>query len=303
MTKYQNSFFGMVNTLSGVCEEFQSVWSGNATFSAAMAALDDIAFTQLPALLAQQQSGTRGITATKQTERTTMATALGHMASRIALYALSVENTVLKEEAHLPQSRIRLATDDALVGMVTRITRLATEHLPALAPFGITAADVSALSAKGNAYAALIGAPARQRSSVAEATAALAALANAARTQLRLMDAHMVLWQGSAPAFYETYFIARRITQPGFRTRALEAEVKDKEGAPVQGATLTLPDKRLMRRTSAQGICRIAHLPEGTYQAQLAAPGFAPQELTLRIPGNEGLKLKLVLELLSTEMK
>jgi hypothetical protein len=296
MTKYQNSFLAMAHTTCAVLNSHQSVWSANAGFSAAANALINATKTDAIALIGQQGTKSIGTTAAKQEARAAMGAELAQMASGIALYARTAGNAQLRTEASLTPSRIKAATDDALIGMVTRITRLATEHLPVLAPFGITAADVSALSAKGDAYAPLIGAPARVRQTAAEATAALTALIGDMRANLDTMDDYMILWSKTAPEFHTEYFFARRIVKPGFRTRALEVAVQDAEGAPVAGATFTIPSERIKRKTSERGVCRVSHLPDGTHRAQVSAKGFAPQEVTLQIGGNEGTKLKVVLE-------
>lgn len=296
MTKYQESFLAMTKATRRVLEQYQGVWSTNADFSAAAAALINATMVQVYPLLEKQSAKTIGLTESKKQSRAAIVADLAHMASCIALYAKTAGNAQLRAEAHLTPSRIKAATDDALVGMVLRITRLATQHLAGLAAFGITAADVTALSAKGDAYEPLIGAPARLRQTVTEATADIAALIDGMRANLDTMDDYVNLWRTTAPEFYTEYFIVRRIEKPGFRARALEVAVQDAEGAPVAGATFVLPGERIRKKASARGVCRIAHLKEGTHKAQVSAEGFATQDVTLHIMANQSTKLKVVLE-------
>jgi hypothetical protein len=296
MTKYQDSILRMTKAIRLVLDKYQSIWSTHAEFSAAANALINATMEQVYPLVGQQGTKTTALTESKKQDRAAIVVDLAHMASCIALYAKTAGNAQLKAEAHLMPSRIKAATDDALVGMVLRITRLATQHLPALTPFGITAADVSALSAKGDAYEPLIGAPARLRQTVTEATANLAALISGMRANLATMDDYMIMWSRTEPEFYAAYFEARRIVKPGFRARALEIAVQNAEGAPVAGAVFTMPHERIKKKTSARGVCRISHLPEGTHKAQVSAEGFAPKEIAVQVVGNEGQKLKVVME-------
>lgn len=296
MTKYQNAFSQMLAAVRIICNEYQPIWNTNATFSAAFN--DGIIAIDAPLVTAtgQQSTVTKGVTSIKQEARTALAEQLRFIASRIVLYALNAGDATLQKDAHLPASTIKLAKDDAVVGMVTRITGLATTHLADLASFGVTAAQVSALSAAGIAYAAQIGAPARKRSTSKEATKTIAALIKTARTQLRTMDVHMILWRESNPDFYAQYQMARRIIKPGFRTRALEVSVQDAKGAPVAGAEFHLPSERLMRRTSEKGLCRVAHLPAGEHRAKVRADGYAMQEVVFIIANGQKTRLTLVLQ-------
>lgn len=296
MTKYQDSFLSMTSSVCAVLSAYQSTWSTNAGFSAAANAFMDASKQQANELIGKQTTKSAGLTAGKQQERAALSADLAQMASAITLYALTTGNSQLRAGANLTPTRIKAASDDALVGIVTRITQLATEHLPALAAFGITAADVSALSAKSAAYAPMVGAPRRLRQTVAAATADLAALIKEMRTHLELMDAYVVVWRTSAPEFHSEYFTCRRVVRPGFRTRALELRVQDAEGAPVAGAMFKIPGERITKKTSERGVCRISHLPDGSHRAQVMAKGFAEKEITVQVLGKEGTKMNVVLE-------
>lgn len=295
MIRKQNSFLQMLAVVRQCCNAHQDVWSGNATFSDAFNNGIVVTETVYPSILAQQQQKSTGLTQDKQSKRDTLAGQLRFIAARIELYALNIADETLQRDAHLPPNKIKQAKDDALVGMVTRICGLATTNISGLGPLGLTAADVSALSAMGAEYAALIGTPARVRSSVREATLALKALLSQARAQLKIMDAHMVLWRDSHPDFYAEYFNARKIVDAAFRTRALELAVQDAAGHPLPGVHIAVMNTKLARRTSAKGVCRINHFPEGLHKAQLKAAGFALQELTFSINKGETTKLQAVM--------
>jgi hypothetical protein len=295
MTKHQNAFMQMLAATDVVCQTYASVWSTNVAFSAAFAAGVQDVRTAVAAALAQQGSGTKGITATKRTARKSLEADLFFIASRLEVYAQVAGDATLATEAHLTANGLSRAKDDTLVGIVTRIAALASAHVAALAPYGLTPATVAALSASGTAYTALIGAPARQRGRAKEGTQSIAALLQTARRQLGIMDGLMVLWRDTQADFCEEYFTVRRLKGPGFRRRALELQVQNAEGAAVAGAVLSLPADKLMRRTSARGVCRISHLPEGLHRAELRAKGYTPQEAQISISAGETTRLTFVL--------
>lgn len=298
MNKRLRSFFNMLAAVKAVCIAHQSVWTGNVLFEDAYNKTIIDTETALRPMQSIKASSTQGITGKKQRYRAALNDATVYMASRIALYAATYAKETLEREAHLPPSAAKSATADAIAGIATRIANLAAANLPDLAPFGITGAEVDALRGQVAEFAAMKNAPAEARKNIKDAGLSLEALHKQATARLRILDGHMLLWRDTNAGFYTEYFIARRRIKPGYRTRSLELRVEDAAGAPVPGAAFSMLSQKLMRRTSARGICRIGHLPEGTHRAQVLAEGYVPQEVSWISMSGEGVKLKVVMEAL-----
>jgi Carboxypeptidase regulatory-like domain len=82
----------------------------------------------------------------------------------------------------------------------------------------------------------------------------------------------------------------------------LTGTVNDPSSAPVVGVHLTLSslDRAIQTKSGADGRFRFDNVPEGTYNLELLAPGFAKQELPVELSKTLPRSLTIVLQSLSS---
>jgi hypothetical protein len=82
----------------------------------------------------------------------------------------------------------------------------------------------------------------------------------------------------------------------------LTGTVNDPSSAPVVGVHLTLSslDRAIQTKSGTDGRFRFENLPEGTYELELSAPGFAKRELPVELSKTLPQSLTIVLQSLSS---
>jgi hypothetical protein len=167
--------------------------------------------------LAQNQSvDATGLAADKQQLRKDMAAAAAVIALAVNAYAKKVKNNDLAAQSAVTASDMTSGRDTTAADTARNVHAAATANLANLAPYGVTAAKLTDLKAKIDAYAASLSKPRDAVASGSTATKQLADEFDAADAALNdQMDALVPQFAASHATFVEDYNNARIIVDSG----------------------------------------------------------------------------------------
>ena len=182
--------------------------------------------------LAQNQSvDATGLAADKQQLRKDMATAAAVIALAVNAYAKKVKNNDLAAQSAVTASDMTSGRDTAAADTARNVHAAATANLANLAPYGVTAAKLTDLKAKIDAYAASLSKPRDAVASGSTATKQMGDEFDAADAALNdQMDALVPQFAAANAKFVEDYNNARIIVDSG--GGKAKANVKPKPPTP-----------------------------------------------------------------------
>ncbi len=167
--------------------------------------------------LAQNQSvDSTGLAADKQQLRKTMADTAATIAAAVNAYAKKTKNNALAAQSAVTASDMTSGRDTAAADTARNVHAAATANLATLAPYGVTAAKLTDLQAKIDAYAASLSKPRDAVASGSTATKQMGDEFDAADAALNdQMDALIPQFAASNAKFAEDYNNARFIVDSG----------------------------------------------------------------------------------------
>ena len=142
--------------------------------------------------------------------------ALGHAAFEVGAavhaYAVTTEDFALEGRVDFSRSSIRLGRESSVVARCRDIHAAATAQVADLADYGITAAKLTALKKKIDAFETSLSKPRQQVATSSAATVELAEKFSEADTVLnKCLDKLVYQFKDSAPDFFNEYQSARSI--------------------------------------------------------------------------------------------
>ena len=194
-----------------VLDRNKTTWQGLTALADAVTEFNQHV-ANIPPLAQTQSTPSAGITADKAQLRAAMAQAALEVAAATHAYAKKAKNNDLAAKtkvalSHFTQGRDTVAADRARV-----VHAAAASVVASLAPYGVTAAKLTALAAKIDAYAASLGKPRDAVASSSTATRLLKAEFTAADALLRdQLDALVPQFAAANARFVQDYQNARII--------------------------------------------------------------------------------------------
>ncbi len=180
--------------------------------------LDSVSLIDSLAML--QSTNTTGITAAKGEIQRQMIDKAMLVAGAVRAFASATSNAALKARVHLTETMFRERRDDQRDDLAQDIHGAANENLAALADYGITAATLSALQTRIDAYRLAIPSPSVARAQRRSHTELLETeLQRANMLCKERIDGLMEQFKESQPAFYNAYHAARDIIDTGHRKK------------------------------------------------------------------------------------
>lgn len=217
----------MYLTVKAVCDRNNTTWQPLQAFVDGYADFGT-RVTNIQNLAQSQAVDSTGLTADKDQLRKTMALATVEVALATNAYAKKVKNNDLTTKTNVSVSTYMEGRDTLAATNALNIHAAATATLANLAPYGVTAAKLTALKAKIDAYSASLSKPRDAVGSGSTATKQLAAEFDAADAALNdQMDALIPQFAAANPKFVEDYNNARIIVDSG------GAKAKAKTPAPA----------------------------------------------------------------------
>jgi len=215
MTSKQENKLSMYLAVKAVCDRNNSTWQtlqafvdGYADFGGRVINIQNLAQSQAV--------DSTGLSADKEQLRKTMATATVEVALATNAYAKKVKNNDLAAKTNVSVSTYMEGRDTLAATNALNIHAAATANLANLAPYGVTAAKLTALKAKIDAYSASLSKPRDAVASGSTATKQMSDEFDAADAALNdQMDALVPQFAASNAKFVEDYNNARIIVDSG----------------------------------------------------------------------------------------
>ncbi|MCV9386082.1 hypothetical protein [Reichenbachiella ulvae] len=155
---------------------------------------------------------TKGLTENKNLLKQQIATKVSVLSGSLSAYAMVSGNQDLHENAYLTKSDTVKMRDSEMPERLGFLIDLLTEHLPALADYGVTEAQITDLSSSVDDYRELIGLPRLKGTATNLAKRNTYELMDDVSELFEeKMDKVMMQFRWSNPNFYEGYQSARTI--------------------------------------------------------------------------------------------
>jgi hypothetical protein len=215
MNRDQFNRTGMFNTVAAYMEQNQSIWTGTKAVSDAVAELK-AGIAAIDAKGGKQQSPTTGAADDKSHVREGFESKIFELSDQLSALAAVKKDANLAAQAALTRSGLAKLTDDQLEETGKRVAGLTTANMAALADYGVTAADVTALNALTTQFHSAKSAPRAAIAGRAGETATLPDLLTSTTAILRdRLDKLMTKFRTANAEFVAGYQSARVIVDRG----------------------------------------------------------------------------------------
>ncbi len=215
MKKTLEDRFTMFYAVNAACDNHTAVWTPHVPFASAVTAFK-AKITELEAEVETQGLELDGYAMDKGARKEAMVQLGLAVANKVFAYAEDNGLTVLREKMDVSYSDL-IAPRDAVVAQKCQgIHDEANAVLAALMPYGIVAADLTALQTAIDKYEAVISAPRTAVTVRKGATEQIEVLVKEGTTILtNRMDKLMSEFKLSDPGWYQEYFDARIVVNTG----------------------------------------------------------------------------------------
>jgi len=206
----QNNKLRAYSTVDAVLDTHEPKWTSLPAFAAGVARFKGhIAEIQE---LEQTQASRSGAASEKSYALESVGSAAFEVCAAVHAYAVVQQDYALEGRVDFSRSSITLGRGSSVVGRCRDIHAAATAHVADLADYGITAAKLTALKKKIDAYEVSLSKPRQQVATSSAATVSLAEQFTEADTELnKCLDKLVYQFKDSAPDFFNEYQTARSI--------------------------------------------------------------------------------------------
>ncbi len=215
MNRDQLNVTDMASTVSAYMGKNKTIWGGVKAITDTMTEVD----AEIAAIAEadkKQQAPTTGAAEDKATVRHEYEDQILLIADQLASLAAKKKDAVLEAQVELSLAALDKLSAELLEASGKRVSGLATANIAALADYGITAADVTALD---NLTAKFHGAKTAPREAVVgrkqQTDVMPGRIANLRSILRRQLDRQMTAFKRSNPEFYAGYLSARVIVDRG----------------------------------------------------------------------------------------
>ena len=205
----------MFLAVKSVCDRNNAAWQTLQAFADAYTEFGT-RVSNIQTLAQNQSVDATGLAADKQQLRKTMAATAATVALAVNAYAKKVKNNDLAAKSNITASDMTGGRDTTAADTARNVHAAATANLANLTPYGVTAAKLTDLKAKIDAYAASISKPRDAVASGSTATKQLSDEFDAADAAVNdQMDALVPQFAAANAKFVEDYNNARIIVDSG----------------------------------------------------------------------------------------
>jgi aspartokinase len=199
----------MAATVVAYMTKFISIWTGNKAVTDTMSKLTS-ALGKVGDKAQQQEAPIIGQEAKKALVRHDYEEEIMRIAGQLCSLADKIGDTNLGAQTELTLAQLDKQSVDVLEATGERVSGLATANLAALADYGITPADVTALDALTTQFHGVKTAPRKAIATRAGQTKTMPPAVKSVTSLLRNhLDKQMLMFKKSNPEFYAGYLSAR----------------------------------------------------------------------------------------------
>jgi hypothetical protein len=298
MQKTQIDQYDMLLTVENHFEDNPTLWSANVPLTAAKtqfsAKIDEIAVE-----VATQLLNPVGITIDKANLRNDLQNKGFAVSAAISGYAAAVPGkNDLYDRVHFTKTDFDRFREAELLGVITNMHREATTEIVNLAPYGVTAATLTALLAANNAFGAIMKNP---NTAIAKRKAATDRIAVLLPEAIRLAETRLDnLVTGlsvAQPQFAAIYSNVRALNSTQTNPLSLTiTTLRAVTNEPIANANIEIVSEGITRISSDRGYNTVQNLVAGPHQIKVTHPNFVTQTVSFTVVSGETTELIVVLE-------
>ncbi len=254
---------------------------------------------QIQTIRAQQETDRTGIAGSKAELRKALISQAVDIARKIVAFAQVSGNTTLKAEVDYTQSDLQNAADTILKDRCEIIRQRAAANQAAIAPYGVTAAMVTALQTQITTFLTAIPKPKAALSDRKLVTAKLKTLFDQGDVLLKTkLDALVETVRISNVDLYNGYRNSRAlINEHGTQKLAVRVSVTDKAtGMPLAMVVCTIAGKKKTKVTTEKGKFQVKNLAAGAYNFSFSKNGYLPTSVLVNVNIGETSEVAVVME-------
>jgi hypothetical protein len=191
-------------------------------------------------------------------------------------YAASISDSTLEEEMNYPVSELRRIKDESIAAFATNIENLVTPHLASLAPFGVDAAAMTALTTAKTDFETSLSLPRMAVTAKASQTEALPPLFLKGKNICRkILDPIALTLKPTNPDWYNQYHNVRKIINTGKGTTSLDGVVIDQvTNNPLYNVAVKVIELNSTIHSKVDGSYEYSPIPRGTYTVSYTLVGY-----------------------------
>src|ERR1039457_5710272 len=206
---------GMGATVAAYMNKNLTIWTGNKAVTTTVTALND-ALGTVDSKAQQQEAPIVGEEEKKVLVRHDYEDEIMRIAGQLCSLADKIGDTNLGAQTELTLAQLDKLSVDVLEATGKRISGLATTNLAALADYGITQADITALDTMAGQFHDVKTAPRKAIATRAGQTKTMPPAVKSVTSLLRNhLDKQMLMFKKNNPEFYAGYVSARVIVDRG----------------------------------------------------------------------------------------
>lgn len=229
----------------------------------------------------------------KEEKRLIMCQLTEVMASRLRSLAIDTGDDVLYEKTRLPLSRLMKIQDTVSADFCLSIIEMAQEHLAALAPYGVVAADITAMEDARNEFLLWQPEPRYAISTRKIFTREVYALIRKGMKLLDNIDVYFSTLKYSHPKVFENYLSKRMIVDTGGRKLSLRGVIYSDEGMEVGDVTVRIASLGVQTKSTQKGNFEFKKLAAGIHVAEFSKYGYEPTTVQFAVVDNQRTDLKV----------
>ncbi|CAA9306705.1 MAG: hypothetical protein AVDCRST_MAG56-5960 [uncultured Cytophagales bacterium] len=193
----------------------KGVWTGNSRFTANYEAFVRN-LQAIETLIARAEADSTSISRQKNAWREQLIDGTTRLVKKVLSFAADTQNKALAAQIDHSRSELRNLRESLLPGICYAVCEKAAGHLPQLAEYGVTEAEIAGLRGLADQFKAIIPEPKLAISTGKQVTGALADAFRQNNDLLReQLDGKLEQFKEGQPAFYAAYFDARNVIDRG----------------------------------------------------------------------------------------
>lgn len=298
MTSRQEAKLNMYRTVQLHCNNNSAITVLNAAFTTAFTAFNAKVSSIISTATSESQVIT-GVAIDKTVLKKNLCQSAADMAALVYAFASSTNNNTLKQEVNYAYTDFFRLKDDLVAPTAQNIHNAATANLAALAPFGITAAMLSALQTTITNYSTSVPTPRNAKAIKATFTQNIKQLIKETDDILKnQLDKLSVSFKTARPDFYSTYLNARIIIDPSKTETQIKGMIIDAlTNAPIPKATVEVVGAATSTKlTDGEGKFVFKPLTPGTYELKVTVTGYVGTNILIDLKLGQAINQNVILK-------
>lgn len=297
MNKNQENKLTMFKTVIAVLANNSTLFTAFAPFQAQVTAFDGV-YNQILTEMAAQSEPTSGYTTQKSTLRE-QAVKLGLLiALKLKAYAKLTNNSILYSRYDVTPSDFNAKRDTELVSMLNEIYNTANANIAALATYNLSPAQLATFSTAISNYHNEATSPRVAINDKVYAGENIEQLLSEGTDILKTLDALVLEYETTDPAFYAAYTKSRKIISFGHRNTRIQLFVELEDGVDATGTPVIIQkgDTTYMEKVTG-GEALFESVKVGNYTLTIQKAGYATSTTQIRSKSGTTVTENIVLHL------